>query len=658
MPATRRRSRHKLAHPSQPDIPPVAKTIHPGTDFYKYVNANWLRTVNMPPYMSSYGISEEIEDGINKELMDILIECRQKVVAKADSALPHTVYLLGSLTESALNTKTQDLNVKTVKQLASSLRCIRDSNDLISTIGDFMKYRIKSIFSNIVIPPEANNSILRFALLPGDLGLPDPAYYENIESRTIGAYSKLLKRLSDDFEIPGLETIVGFEREIAIASLKSRGDSEVILTVEEMTHKYKNVPWILLFRTLLNISDSIIMKLKIIVTSTHWVSAVNDWFKSVPLGQWKLLLATQVILHFLPFLPPPYDDMEFELFGHRMRGQSEKTPQKRLALRVAQTLLTGSLSDMFARRHVTERIKIDATLLANEIRSTAIRRLGEVDWLDVKTRHTAQKKLQNMQFGIAYPTPIPKDKHTKLNPENLVENVMKLSYLDYIDEIKKMNTKLNRKEWDEAVFAVNAYYYNESNHLILPAGILRWPFFDTRASDGWNFGGIGATIAHEICHAFDNDGKDFDETGNRRPWWDKSELGRYKKKAKDMIELFNKTTYFGHHISGLHTLSENIADLGGVAIALEALKERLRKNRASNLEKEKQMRDFFISYAVSWRTKDKKEKGVQSLFMDSHAPAFARVNNIVSQFDDWYEIFDIKPGNVLYKASTDRIRIF
>lgn len=658
MPATRRRTKYKTSHPTKPDVPPVSKSIQPGTDFYKFVNGEWLRHVNMPSYQSSYGVSEEIEDEINKELMTILLESRQKVITKPDNALPHTVYLLGSLTESALNTKSQDLNVKTLKKIVTSLRCIRDTTELASTIGDFMKYRIKSIFSSIVVPPETNNRYLRFALMPGDLGLPDPAYYEDIESRTIGAYSRLLRKLSEDFDVPGLESIIGFEREMAIDLLKSRGDKEQVMTGHQIVNTYKHVPWYTLFHCLLGSSKTEFEKMRLIVPSLHWISAVNGWFKTIPLEQWKLLLSAHVTLHFLPFLPPPYDDMEFELYGHRMRGQSEKVPQHRLALRVAQTLLTGSLGDMFVRSHVPSRIKNDATALANEIRTTAIRRVGNVEWMDLKTRHIAQKKLKNMEFGIAYPSVIQKDKMTHLNPENLVENILKLSHLDFLDEIKKINTQMNRKTWDEAVFAVNAYYYNESNHLILPAGILRWPFFDVHASDGWNFGGIGATIAHEICHAFDNDGKDFDETGNRRPWWNKTELREYKKKTKDVIDLFNKTTYFGHHLNGTLTLSENIADLEGVAIALDALKARLQKKGASDSEKARQIRDFFISYAVSWRVKDRKEKAVQSLFMDSHAPAIARVNNIVSQFDDWYEYFDVKPGQVLYKPSNERIRIF
>jgi putative endopeptidase len=656
MPATRRRN--KQSHPKKPDIPPVAKGILPGDDFYKYVNTNWLRKANVPPYMSSYSISEEIQESINDKLTDILMECRQKVITKSDNELPHTVYLLGTLVESALNLKTQDLNIKTVKKLVSSLQCIRDTTDLVRTIGEFMKYRINSIFSSAVLPPETNNKILRFSLLSGKLGLPDPAYYENIESRTVGAYSRLLKKLSVDFDIPGLETIVGFERDAALVLLKSRGEEEILITGKELVDKFKNIPWVHFFHVLLNISEPAFLKMNIILPGARWISAVNGWFKSFPLSQWKLILSAYAILNFLPFLPSPYDTLEFELFDHRLRGQSEKIPQKRLALQVSQRLLSGSLGSLFIERYVDSKIKSDATRLANEIRTIAIRRIGHVEWLSAKTKHIAQQKIKNMELGIAYPANIQKDKKTHLNPENFVENIIKLGNLDFIDENKKMNMPLNRKSWDDAVFAVNAYYYAESNHLILPAGILRWPFFDIHASDGWNFGAIGAVISHEICHAFDNDGKDFDETGNRRPWWTQSELREYKQRAKSIIELYNKTKYFGHHLNGMLTLSENIADLEGLAIALDALKARLQKRDASEAEKKNQIREFFISYAVSWRVKERKEKALQSLFMDSHAPSSARVNNIVSQFDDWYEYFNVKPGDDLYKPSNERIRIF
>jgi predicted metalloendopeptidase len=217
---------------------------------------------------------------------------------------------------------------------------------------------------------------------------------------------------------------------------------------------------------------------------------------------------------------------------------------------------------------------------------------------------------------------------------------------------------LNPAAWDDAIFAVNAYYYNEGNRLILPAGMLRWPFFHTAAGDGWNFGGLGATIGHEICHAFDDDGKDYDEHGNRNPWWSRSERSRYLKKTKALIQLFNETKYFGHTLNGELTLSENIADLGGLDIALSALKRRLDQQGIQGEKRKEELCNFFMSFAVSWRTKERKEKALQSLFMDVHAPPIARVNNIVCQFDDWYECFNVTAEHALYKAPTDRIRIF
>jgi predicted metalloendopeptidase len=613
----------------------------------------------MPPYLSSYGVSEEIEELIDNELHEILNDARQRAHTIADKHIPHTIYLLGTLAESALNIKTQPNNIKYVKSLIHGLRCIRDTSDLGSSIGEFMKYRINTIMGFIAVTPEYEGNTIRLTLTTGNLGLPDEKYYEDKESRIILAYTKLLRKLSDDFEVPGLERIVALEILLAKILNKSKSDGEVLLTGKQLQKKCPNIPWKMIFKSSFNYTESEFENQKILVTSPYWFQNINRLMKMIPIEQWKLFLMAQILIYLLPLLPPPYDDLEFELFGHRMRGQSEKTPQKRLTLRLAQQWLKGSLGYMYVERYVNPRVKLDATLLAKEIKDMAMERIGMVNWLDLKTRKKAQKKINNIYLGIAYPSRIERDKKTSLNPENLVENVLKLSYLDFIDEAEKINTKLDPRNWDDAVFSVNAYYYNDGNKLVLPAGILKWPFFDPRASDGWNFGGIGATIGHEICHAFDNDGKEYNEFGKRETWWSQTETEEYRKRAKALIQLFNKTQYFGHYLNGMLTLSENIADLGGVAIALEALKKRLRARRdLSKEEYKKEICDFFVSFAVSWRTKEKREKALQSLFMDVHAPPSARVNNIVSQFDDWYECFDIKPGDKLYIASEKRIHIF
>jgi putative endopeptidase len=196
--------------------------------------------------------------------------------------------------------------------------------------------------------------------------------------------------------------------------------------------------------------------------------------------------------------------------------------------------------------------------------------------------------------------------------------------------------------------------------LILPCGILRWPFYEYTASDGWNFGGLGATIGHEICHAFDEDGKEYDSNGKKTRWWTTKEIELYTEKTDALINLFSNSIYFGQPINGELTLSENIADLGGLSIALSALKDHLKKHGISEDDEryKKEVCDFFISFAVSWRTKERKQKALQSIFTDVHAPPILRVNHIVSQFNDWYTCFNVEKGDALYKAPEDRIRIF
>jgi putative endopeptidase len=649
------------ALPTVPHIPKPREGIRPGTDFYSHVNANWLRHVSMPPYQSSFGVSEEIEQLVDKDLQTILHSARSIVRTKADKGIPHTTYLLGTLTESCLNSQVQDLNVKFVQNLVSGLRCIRDTNDIASTLGDFLKHRVGCMLQSMVVPTERKSSIVRFALLPGELGLPDPAYYKpSVEgtSRVLLAYSSLLKRLGDVFDVPGLEQLVTLETQLAPLVVESRGDGEELLKGSDLLHTYRHIPWERLFESALGWTPSEFRSHTLLIVSPSWIRGLNKWFSTLPLDQWKIWLSGCLILHCLPLLPPPFDQMHFELFGRRLRGEREKLPQGLLALRLAKSWLSGSLGAAFVKQFVEKETKQNAKTIAEEIRNVAAYRVAHTDWLDPETRRIAEKKVQAMYLGVAYPSHIDIDKKTTLDAERLIQNVFTLAELDFQDESEKINTRLKPEQWDDAVFAVNAFYYTEGNRLILPAGILRWPFFHPKASDGWNFGGLGATIGHEITHAFDVEGKDYDEHGNLDPWWSSADMKRYKEKTQALIELYTKTQYFGRNLNGLLTLSENISDLGGLAIALAALKARLKKKSLSQDAYHREICAFFTSYAVSWRTKEKKEKALQSLVMDVHAPPIARVNNIVSQFDDWYDCYGIVPGDPLYKAPERRIRIF
>ena len=628
-----------------------------------YINSTWLHTTHIPPYLSSYSVSDEIEDLINEELLTIIDNARDSVLKKMktpDMDIPTSTYLIGTFTESVLNSNRSSDNLRTVQLIVSEMRCVRNTEEIGKILGEFIKFQIRSILDCSILISELDTSTYRLTFGPGDLGLPNISYYDldtKEKRHAMNEYKKLIAHLKESFLIPGNEDFVEFEQYMAKIIYECRQEDEVILKGSKLLSDYPNIPWKPIIEIGLGWSLSKFSNTQCLILSKSWLKQLNTWFRTLSLDTWKQCLSIHLLMNVLSLLPPPYNDWHFELFGHTMRGQTIKTPQHRLALQLVEKWLSVSLGEVFIKTYVSPSIKKDVTSIAKEIRHSAAKRIGSTEWFSPITQKKAQKKVQSTYLSIAYPSVFPKDDKITLNPDNVIENVFLLSALDFKSETEKINKKLDLTKWEDSVFAVNAYYYNEGNHLILPSGILRWPFFSSGASDGWNFGGLGATIGHELCHAFDDDGKEYDQFGNKKPWWTKKEIDTYQQKTESIIDLYDSTYYYSAQIDGVNTLNENIADLGGLAIALSALKSRLKKN-ISTIEYKKNLCDFFISYAVSWRTKEKKQKALQSIFMDVHSPPNARVNNIVCQFDDWYDCFNVQPGDALYKSPEERIRIF
>jgi putative endopeptidase len=633
-------------------------TNAPGNDFYMFINGKWMRKTTIPPYLSSYSVSDEIEEQIDEELLTILDSSRE-----ARNTSNKQQYLLGTLVESILNTKSQSMNVNYVRHIISRIGCVRTMTELGSIQGEFIRFQVNTPLCFTVLPSEFQTNLYRLTITPGKLGLPDSTYYlqsTDENKAALNAYNTLLVSLGKDFTIPHISDIISLEKDVAHYLHESNYDEEILLKGSEIVDRYSSIPWETLVHEATGWTISNFKQHTITVVSESWLKNVNHWCKSISLDTWKHWMALNFLLHCLPLLPTPYDTMDYELYGHKLRGQMQKLPKRRLALHLAEKWLSSSLGELFVHKYVDPQIKVQVLEIAKEIRHVAADVVGMTEWLEHDTQEKAKRKVQSLYLSIAYPSRFKKDHSTKLHDEHIIENILNLAETDFKSELKKVNTLLQKEQWDDDVFAVNAYYYNEGNRLILPSGILRWPFFHTSVSDGWNFGGLGATIGHEICHAFDDDGKNYDEHGKKKSWWSNEESERFKQKTEALIKLFNKEVYFGKHINGRLTLSENIADLAGLSISLKALKTRLEKKDILSKDDlyKKEIRDFFISYATSWRTKEKRQKARQSIFMDVHAPSSARVNQIVCHFDDWYECFGIQPGDRLYIDPEHRIRIF
>jgi predicted metalloendopeptidase len=620
---------------------PPQKSISPGDDFFKHINGNWLRRAHMPPFISSYSISEEIEDQIAGKLMT---EIDRSIADYTENKhLPREREEIAILALSALHTANQQKSVDFLKSLVDKLGCIRDINDVASTLGDFCRYRVNTLLQLFAGPESKHSKTMRICIGSGSIGLPDISYYKATapgKMRTLLAYIALLKQLGKDFDVPNLELVASLESTSVLPLAKALGDDEILMSGAEIHDTYKNTPWSILFKTALDLNPSEWANKQFLVLSKSWLSYVNKLFKNVTISQWKIWFAGDLILHALPILPPPYDDLHFQLFGKRLRGQTEKIPQKNLALMLCQQWLTTSLGKVFEECCLDKDAVRRAKHMCKQIQSAAVVRITHATWLTPRTRRKAVTKVNHVYFGVGIPETWPHTYEQPLVRDTLLKNILLLGEARTKNDLEAAKHPLQVRAWDDQSFAVNAYYYSEGNRLLLPGGILQSPFFDLTKSHGWNYGGIGCAIGHELTHAFDIEGKEFNEKGDQLPWWLPSDNRAYNKITRNLVELFNTTTYQGHPVNGTLTLSENIADLGGVAMSLSALEEQIKHK--SPEEKKQDYIDFFTAYAVSWRIKEKRAASLQGLMMDRHAPAALRVNLVVAQFQQWYDAFDVK----------------
>ena len=636
-----------------------------GKDFFKYVNGAWLQSVHVPPFISSFGISEEIELIIESKIEAIVRECIQiskdpDAILKDSTQIKQFKHAIGTVAQSALRTPMQINSIKTLHKLLNGLQCIRDATDIARTIGEFARYKVKGLLWVYGQYENECRSQYKYTLGVGKVGLPDISYYKKTapgKSRTLFQYATMLKTLGQKFDIPELSSIVGLESILASSIQKSFSEEKKKFKGRELEATFSYFPFESFFQALgLEKWESEVF----FIESENWFQTIQKMIRYLPLETWKLLFSHQLITHFLPYLPPPYDDIHFMFFRKILRGQTEKLPQKNLTISVIEDYMTPFISRLYVKEIVEKNLKDNATKFVKELQHAAENRLLEVDWMEKKTRELAKEKVKKMLTSVAYPDSFDKLKIPEVNNENLLENLLKLGGWRTDYEISRLGEiRSQQKDWDDPVFEVNAYYFQEANEMVVPSGSLYWPFFKQGATLGWNYGGLGCIVGHEITHAFDKEGKDFDPNGFEKKWWTRDDLRAYNKKTKALVELFNEQKVLGHPVSGTLTLSENISDLGGMAISLDALHHKLKElKNLSEEEKKEAYRQFFISYAVSWRIKEKPAKVLQGLFLDRHAPTPLRVNLVVSQFQEWYDAFGITEKDLMYIPPEKRIRIF
>jgi putative endopeptidase len=640
-------------------IPGFSPGVSPGKDFYTYINGEWLAKTPVPTYTSSYGVSEEVEAYIQKFLFREIYEC-QALAALGREATTIDAKMgdaIGRLALSSLRESKQPNNVDFLRRGVQTMGCMQGVDAVGRALGKMCRNNITTLI-DISISPIGGH--LGISIYPGELGMPHASYYNELtpgNNNALYKYTELVKHVTKALEYDDLTSVVPIEAEFAktLVYAKTESESQDLRGAELLT-KYRHFPWVALFEGY-GIDKKLFQRATVRLNSPSWLKFLNQQFETLDLQNWYSLLALHTIIHAIPYLPPPFDELHFNFFDKFLRGQAEKTPQNILTLNIIRKQMPEPISYIFTKKYLSSEFKEKSTRFVKKILEAAAKRMEEVDWFSKGTRHRAAQKINAMKLSVGYSEYRMKSPRAPpaLQTDNLLANIYLLESATTEEKIHHLVRGMPKDFWEEGVYTVNAFYYHDTNEILIPAGSFFWPFYsDTML--GWSYGGLGAIIGHEMTHAFDEEGCEYNERGLELPWWTAPDREHYKQKTQALVNLYGQQKILGHSVSGHKTLDENLADLGGLAIALDALKGELAS--ATEEEQKKQLRDFFISYAISWRTKEHNQRRLQRLVMDAHAPIELRVNLVVAQFEEWYQVFGIQTGDYLYIPPEERIRIF
>jgi len=397
----------------------------------------------------------------------------------------------------------------------------------------------------------------------------------------------------------------------------------------------------------------------ILVGQPKYYQALNNLLKSQPIEVWKEKLKFDAINSATPALSKDFRTARFEFFGKTIQGLKE--PKERWKAIVSSTdgNIGELLGQLYVKEHFTPEAKKRMLELVDNLQKVYKSRIEKLDWMSPVTKQKAVDKLQAFIKKIGYPDKWKKYDDVEITRGNYYANLQSADKHAYKEMINKLGKPVDKTEWGMTPPTVNAYYNPSINEIVFPAGILQFPFFDFGADDAINYGAIGAVIGHEMTHGFDDQGRQYDKDGNLKDWWTAGDATKFKDKAKKVTDLYNAFTLLDNqHVNGELTLGENLADIGGLAIAYEAFKLTSQGKSDKKIDGFTPDQRFFLSFAQVWRIKSRDESMRVRLKTDPHSPEMFRVNGPVYSMEPFYKAFNIPATAKMYVAPANRVGVW
>ena len=649
----------------------MAASIKPGDDFYLYANGAWVERTEIPNDRGRVGVFNTLADLSNKRTAG-LIEEAAKANAPAGSNVRKIAGLYSSyMDEAAIEAK----GLAPLRPHLDAIAAIHDKHELARALGESLRsdvdalnntnFHTANLFGLWVAPGFNDSEHYAPYLLQGGLQLPDREYYLGDSDRMRDIRTKYQAHVSAMLKLAGFtdtdaraERIVELEHAIA--------EKHISLAENEDVHKANNtwkladfaakapgLDWAEYFR-----SAGLSKQASFIVWQPTAFTGESALVASTSLDTWKDWLAFHLIDAYAGVLPKAFNDERFAFFGKVLSGTPEQRARWQRGVDLVNGLLGDAVGQIYAQRYFPPEAKTEAQTMVANIVSAFRRRIDALTWMDPKTKAEAQAKLTTLYVGIGYPETWHDYSAFEVKPDDIIGNIWRGSLFEYHHDVARLGLPVDRKEWSMTPQTVNAVNLPLQNALNFPAAILQPPFFDPQAPAAANYGAIGSVIGHEISHTFDTEGSAFDSKGRVRNWWTPADLAHFDASTAKLAAQYDTYKPFPDlSVNGKQTLAENIADVAGISAAYDGYRASLAGKTAPTQDGLSGDQQFFIAFGQNYGSKSREAALRQQVMTDPHSPSQFRADT-VRNIDSWYSAFEVQPGEKLYLAPADRVRIW
>lgn len=654
-------------------------TTKPSDDFDTFVNGSWKKNNKIPSKYSKWGTFEVLHEENIKKVKDIIELVSSNQLKLNNNIDKKHCQLIENLYKTGMNTtKINKEGIQKIQNLISEIELINNKEKLIYQIAKMHQIGNSVFFSIYTGPDSKNTEINRLHLHHSGLGLGEKDYYLSKEKQFITIKNKYQSFIESTFKLiyPNKnqneikimsQKVINLETKIASNSLSNveRRDTNKRYnpyTISKLQDLSPAINW-KQYLSCLNITSC----QKCIVDHPDFYQNLDKILQDN--DSVKLYLIFHLVSDLSSFLSKDYVENQFNFYGKILRGQKKMKPRWQRICSNVSNLLDDAVGNFYVKKYFDPESKKKVQKMVKSMIKTLENIIKNLSWMEEKTKKKALLKLNTMNFKIGYPNKWSNYKNLELYKDSYVLNYLRCAKYDFNKEIvDTVDQKVDKDKWLMPAQQINAYYYPQMNEIVFPAAILQSPFFDKNAEDAYNYGGIGAVIGHEITHAFDDQGCQYDEKGQLKNWWTKKDKKMFDQNAANIIKQYSNFQLHNTNVRGELTQGENIADVGGVKISLQSLihsnnikLNKLKKpdfSSLSSVDDFNPIQKFFISWANIWRCKITKEEALRRIQMDPHSPNCYRINGTLQNVELFNQQFNVNKGDEMYLEEEKRLTVW